>query len=137
MESKPSIRNYQALGAAIVELAAADYVEALIVMQCGGVLTAQQRANAKKKRAMFKDKKQGTKAMNMYIEHCKRTNQIKAEIEAKKCEYFFQSSFFAILMPNTDPRRFTELLRQKAEANDTIESGYGSFLKYRGGWLDD
>ena len=132
MQSKPSIRNYQQLGAAIVKIAAVDYVEALIVIQCGGVLTPQQRLSAKKKRAMFKDKRQGEKAMNMYITHCKLSNLTKAEFEAKRNESFFRSSLFAILMPNTDPERFIELLRQKAEANEMIASGYESFLKSRG-----
>lgn len=137
MTSKPSIQNYQQLAAAIVKVAASDYVEALIVINSGGILTAQQRSNAKKKRAMFKDKKQGEKAMRMYIAHCKLVNLAKAEYEATSNESFFRSADFAILMPNTDPNKFIELLRQKAEANEAIDTGYGSFLKSRGGWADD
>ena len=137
MTSKPSIQNYQQLAAAIVKVAASDYVEALIVINSGGILTPQQRANARKKRAMFKDKKQGEKAMQMYITHCKLVNLTKAEFEAKRNEAFFRSADFAIMMPNTDPNRFIDLLKQKAEANEVIDSGYGSFLKNKGGWADD
>lgn len=134
MQDKIDIKNYQQLGAAIVKIAAVDYVEALIVIQCGGVLTPQQRLSAKQKRAMFTDKKQGEKAMNMYITHCKLQNMTKAEYEAKRDEAFFRSSLFAILMPNTDPETFIELLRRKAEANEMIASGYESFLKQKGGY---
>lgn len=137
MPSEPNIRNYQALAAAVVKVAAADYIDALIIIQTGGVLTAQQRAGARKKLAMFENKKQGEKAMNMYITHCKLTNITKAEYEVQRCENFFRSSTFAILMPNTDPETFIDMLRQKAEANEAIETGYGSFLMHKGGWADD
>lgn len=134
MQDKIDIQNYQRLAAAIVKVAAADYVEALIVINSGGVLTSQQRSSAKKKKAMFKDKVQGEKAMNMYITHCKLTNLAKAEYEVQRSENFFRSAQFAILMPNTDPETFIELLRRKAEANEAIDIGYDSFLKQKGGY---
>lgn len=136
-ESEIDIKNYQNLAAAVVKVAAADYVEALIVIQRGGVLTAQQRSAARKKRAMFKDKKLADKAVKMYIDHCLATNLVKAEIEAEACERFFRSDIFAILMPNTDAEIFIDMLKTKAEANEEIATGYDSFLKHRGGFLDD
>ncbi len=136
---KPHIdlQNYQRLAAAVVEIAAADYVEAMIVIQHGGVLTAQQRSSARKKRAMFKDKQQGERAMQMYIDHCYITNLTKAEIEAENCLRFFYSPLFAMFMPHTDPNAFVDRLTVKAEGNEMIDSGYDSFLKHKGGWADD
>lgn len=102
------IRNYQELAAAVVKVAADDYIKA--------------RKFLRKER-----RKRRVRIMNTYIKYKNKVYAAKmcskmvksllkdidyAERDIYECEAFFLSDRFAIFMPNTDGRDFLNALRR-------------------------
>ena len=142
METKAETRRYQELGAKVVELACADYIDALIVKR-NGYISEQQYMDRLwrkvieygKKRYVWKDRtgmhhtKNGVNALK-----CKdlkrllngRANSDTADAEIRACEEFFHSALFALSMPNTDPDGLIRILKMKAMNGERMSTGYPS-----------
>lgn len=133
-------RNYAELGAAIVEMAAVDYVDALIIEEKGYISVREFRRNLYKatiaygkNRYMRKGKfgmvRQDEARNRRAIRKIERIIQMsserrKAKAEIKQIEAFFHSNLFALAMPHTDVDEFIRLLRLKAEKGERVKSQY-------------
>ena len=153
MQIEDDYRGYKELAAAIVRVAAADYVEALIIQERGGTLTKAQKKRIFKKvidygrrryvyklgGVMFRQEEQHNKVRLNSLRHELNfhTHAYRAQQEITTDEQFFRWALFATCMPNTDPEVFIVMLREKADARELIRSGYDSFMKHRAANYDD
>lgn len=133
-----NIRNYQSLAAAIVEVACADYIDALIIAEKGYL-----SEDAYKKeiynyvvrygaaRYIYKGRygwqrqreKANTKKCQHIVEMMDTDFKKKiAKRDADILEKFFRSKTFAIYMPNTDPDWFINLLKSRAKRGDRFKT---------------
>lgn len=133
-------KNYQELASAIVEVACADYVDAMIIAK-RGYLTAN---TARKKlydlaikygasRYIIRDKngeiKRSSERRNMnnlraLCEHLPQNRKDSAMREAKQLEKFFKSEYFNVLMPNTDAEWLLQQMRFRAHLGRRFISAY-------------
>lgn len=138
-------RNYQVLAAAIVEAAAADYVDAQIINIYGYIsygefrrkmfkaviaygATRYLRVSLKKELVRQDERKNMRKltAIQNKLMNAQRSFEAKANI--KELEEFFRSGFFNILMPNTSGEEMIRLLKEKALKKERIRSIYSGTL---------
>ena len=135
-------RAYANLAAAIVEVAAVDYVDAIIMSIKGYASEAEFRralynATIKygetrylrkgKYGVVRQDERKNMRSVSKIariLEKDSRRQKAKAEI--KRLEEFFRSPSFALYMPNTDPESFIRLLREKAERGERVKSQYAA-----------
>lgn len=153
MQIEEDYRGYKELAVAIVRVAAADYVEALIIQERGGALTKAQKKRIFKKiveygRRRYVYKLGGIVFRQEESHNLVRLNSLRHELnfhthtyraqqEITADEQFFRSGLFSACMPNTDPELFIKMLRVKADARELIRSGYDSFMKHRAANYDD
>ena len=131
-------RNYAQLGAAIVEMAAVDYVDALIIEEKGYISVREFRQKLWKAYLAYgkyrymrngkaglvrQDEARNRRAIRK-IERIIQMSSERRKAEIKQIEAFFHSNLFALAMPNTDADEFIRLLRLKAEKGERVRSQY-------------
>ena len=142
MYDKTVSRCYQELGAKIVELACADYIDAQIIKRKGYISEKQYRDRlfAKaieygRRRYIWKDSKGIQRQKNgRNLFKCRELAKLidgkeriaKAEADIRLIEDFFHGSLFALSMPNTDPDGLIRLLKLKAMQGERMSTGYPS-----------
>lgn len=139
------IENYRRLAVKIVEVACADYIDALIVRQRGYLSQEQMIKLAWKntisygqRRYVYRGKdgllKRRTESANRYalllISEAldSTTKKERAEFEIRDCERFFHGKLFALAMPNTDPDGLIRLLKQRARHYERLGTGYNGIF---------
>ena len=136
--------NYKELGAKICEIACADYVDALIVRRKGYLVKSELIKKIfktvikyGKSRYIYISKadnsiKRTTEKKNLYmldiikkqISGEERIERANAEI--RELENYFDSSLFALSMPNTDKTALLRLLKARARRGERMNTGYPS-----------
>lgn len=135
-------RQYANLAAAIVEVAAVDYVDALIVSIKGylsesefrralydsAIKYGETRYLRKGKYGITRqDERKNMRSVSKIARILEKdSRRRKAKNEIRQLEEFFRSPSFALYMPNTDPESFIRLLRVKAEKGERVRSQYSS-----------
>lgn len=140
MEIEP--RHYQELACRIIELACADYIDALIIKRQGYISEEQLKKKIYtmvldygKKRYVFKSRHGLTTQKNtINLNKCRAISKMlqgkdviaKAEYDIRQTEEYFHSPQFAIYMPNTDADGLIHLLKRKALRGERMSVGYPS-----------
>lgn len=140
------IENYQALAAAIVKVACADYIDARIVMEYGMLSPSKKRKELYEQVIRYGERrycyvrqspvtkkaelKRGSEKKNIRMlmklkESFPENRKQTAKQDAKELEEFFRSEWFSVLMPNTDVNWLIRTLRGRAHAQERIMTDYG------------